>query len=41
MSYLTKSYQSFEDFRNFLIANDFEANVIKKRKKPKTLMTKL
>lgn len=24
MSYLTKSYQSFEDFRNFLIANDFE-----------------
>lgn len=24
MSYLTKSYQSFEDFRNFLTANDFE-----------------
>lgn len=24
MSYLTKSYQSFEDFHNFLIANDFE-----------------
>lgn len=24
MSYLTESYQSFEDFRNFLTANDFE-----------------
>lgn len=24
MSYLTKSYQSFEDFRNFLTNNDFE-----------------
>ena len=24
MSYLTKSYQSFEDFRKFLTANDFE-----------------
>lgn len=24
MSYLTKSYQSFEDFRNFLTDNDFE-----------------
>lgn len=24
MSYLTESYQSFEDFRNFLTNNDFE-----------------
>lgn len=24
MSYLTESYQSFEDFRNFLINNNFE-----------------
>lgn len=24
MSYLTESYQSFEDFRKFLTANDFE-----------------
>lgn len=24
MSYLTESYQSFENFRNFLTANDFE-----------------